>query len=227
MARPGSTRWTVIRDAAEGNVAARAEFARLYEPVARVYLEARWRNSPYSREIDDAVQQVFLDCFRESGALSRADPDRPGGFRAFLYGIVRNVARRLEKKKRRTLEREVSGDFELDAVESRQETLSAVFDRAWVGLLLEEAARLQGERASAKGRNALRRIELLSLRFEEDLPIREIARRWHVEPAWLHHQYAQAREEFKRSLREIVRAHHGGSDADVDEECLRLLQLVL
>ena len=43
-------------------------------------------------ELEDVVQEVFVTCFKEDGPLSRADPERPGGFRAYLYGVVRNVA---------------------------------------------------------------------------------------------------------------------------------------
>ncbi|MBK8268830.1 MAG: hypothetical protein IPK83_11220 [Planctomycetes bacterium] len=35
-------------------------------------------------DLDDAVQDVFLECFRPDGALDRLDVHRPGGFRAFL-----------------------------------------------------------------------------------------------------------------------------------------------
>lgn len=46
MPSSDSTRWTLIRDAAEGVPAARDEFARRYESVIRAYLGARWRGSP-------------------------------------------------------------------------------------------------------------------------------------------------------------------------------------
>jgi hypothetical protein len=39
----------------------------------------------------------------------------------------------------------------------------------------------------------VRRVELLTLRFHEAMPIREIARLWGVDAASLHHEYAQAR----------------------------------
>ena len=105
-----------------------------------------------------------------------------------------------------------------------EETLSHAFDRAWASMLLQEAARLQAERARAKGEDAVRRVDLLSLRFEDGLPIREIALRWGVEPDWLHHQYARARDEFKRALKEIVGEHQGVEGPALEEECLRLLQ---
>ena len=46
---------------------------------------------------------MFLTCFREGGALDRVDPARAGGFRAFLYGIARNVLS--DHRARRTAER--------------------------------------------------------------------------------------------------------------------------
>lgn len=220
MSAPGSTRWTLIRDAAGGDSSARSEFARLYEPAVRAYLQARWNRPASSSDVDDAAQEVFVDCFRDGGVLLRADPDRPGGFRAYLYGVVRNVARRFEKDRRQT-----PGNADLDAIEADEETLSRVFDRSWATLILKETARHQRATAREKGEDAVRRVDLLALRFEEDLPIREIAKLWEVEPDWLHHQYAQAREEFKRALREVVRAHHGDRDgAPVEEECRRLLE---
>ena len=88
-----STRWTVIRRAAEGVPQARSEFASRYGPVIRAYLGARWRGTTFFHDVDDAAQQVFLDCFKENGALGRVDPERGTGFRPFLYGVVRNVAR--------------------------------------------------------------------------------------------------------------------------------------
>jgi RNA polymerase sigma-70 factor (ECF subfamily) len=218
-----STRWTVIRDAAEGGARARSVFAHTYQPVVRAYLAARWNFSRDAPQIDDAIQEVFVDCFREDGPLTRFDPNRPGGFRAFLYGVVKNVARRFEESRMQNRELAAGSRIDLDAMEGREDSLSRIFDRSWASFLLDEAAKLQAEQAREKGKDAQRRVELLYLRFEDDLPIREIARRWEVDPDWLHHQYAQARREFKRALREIVWAHHGGEEGDIEAECARLL----
>jgi RNA polymerase sigma-70 factor (ECF subfamily) len=91
-----STCWTLLRDAAAGGESPRAEFVSRYAPVVRSYLGARWRNSNLIQELDDTLQDVFVECFREGGLLERAEPDRPGGFRAYLYGAVRKVALRVE-----------------------------------------------------------------------------------------------------------------------------------
>ena len=52
-------------------------------PMVRAYLGARWRSSPMLQELDDAVQDVFVECLRHGGVLERARPGQPGGFRAY------------------------------------------------------------------------------------------------------------------------------------------------
>ena len=198
MNHPDSTRWTIIRGAAEGNVLDRAEFARRYAAVIRSYLGARWRGGPLFAEIDDAAQEVFVECFRADGPLSRADPEAAGGFHAYLYGIVRNVARGIEKRYRANRELSGGSKFDFDRVEGNDAPLSAVFDRAWGA-------------------------SLLRLRFGQDLPIREISKRWDAEPARVHKEYRKARQEFLAALREVVGEHHGGTPAETEAECVRLL----
>jgi RNA polymerase sigma factor (sigma-70 family) len=219
----GSTRWTVIRDAALGDPAAREEFARRYESVIRAYVEARWRGHFPSLDVDDAVQDVFVDCLRPDGALVRADADAPGGFRAFLYGVTRNVARRAEKARRDERGREGGEAPDPDELEGREPSASARFERAWAESLMVQAAALQEERAAAQGPEAMRRVELLRLRFQDGLPIREIALRWDAPAPLVHREYATAREEFRAALADIVRMHEGGSDAEIHAACGRLL----
>ena len=212
-----TTCWTVIRGAAQGRPKDREEFARRYEPVVRAYLGARWRESGLKGEIDDAAQEVFLDCFKDGGALERADEGRPGGFRAFLYGVVRNVAARAERERGR-------GGLPLDAdLPSRDRTLSDAFDRAWAETLMRQAARLMDARALAAGAEAQRRVELLRLRFGEEMPIRDVARHWNADAAKVHHEYATAREEFRAALCDVVAEHQGGPRADIEREAERLI----
>ena len=89
-----------------------------------------------------------------------------------------------------------------------------MFDRAWAQANMAEAARLQQERAAERGPEAVRRVELLQLRFEENLPNRAIAERWGVDSAAVHHVYALARKEFRAAILEVVAFHHpGGPEA--------------
>lgn len=165
-------------------------------------------------EIDDAAQEVFIDCFK--GALERADPARP--FRAFLYGVVRNIARRAEHARvRRGLP--LHSSFDRPAAEG---SLSDVFDRAWAKALVKHAVHLQRERAKGNER-AETRVEILRLRFEENLPIRAIAERWGGDPAHIHREYATARKEFQKALRDVVAEHQPDDPGTVDRECRRLI----
>ena len=66
-------------------------------------------------------------------------------------------------------------------------------------------------------------MDLLALRFREGLPIREIAVRWDVDAARLHHEYARARREFHEALVDVVGFHQPGSPAQIEAECERLL----
>jgi RNA polymerase sigma-70 factor (ECF subfamily) len=223
MSEPQSTCWTLLRAAAGGAAREREDFARRYAPVLRAYLAARWRGSPLLHELDDAVQDVFVECLRPGGALDRLDPAREGGFRAFLFGVARNVARRRESRRPRE---QPASSTPLDAVPDDHSSLSHVFDRAWARSVLREAARLQEGRARADGEAALRRVELLRLRFHEGLPIREIARRWGADAAALHREYARAREEFRAALLDVVAFHHGGDRASAVGECRELLALL-
>jgi RNA polymerase sigma-70 factor (ECF subfamily) len=224
MAHHDSTCWTVIEAAAAGSAGDREEFARRYGPVVRAYLAARWCASPCLRELDDAVQEVFVECFKQGGVLASADRDRPGGFRPFLYGAVRHVALRIETARAR--DRQPPSDAALDQIADSDTPLSRVFDRAWAKGLLRRAAERQAELARQAGEAAVKRVELLRLRFHEGLPIREIARRWGVEPAALHHDYARARQEFKAALHEVVALHHPGTAQEVERQCAELVTLL-
>jgi len=222
MADSQSTCWTVISGAAAGRAADRAEFARLYEPVLRAFFGARWRGSPLSVDVEDAVQEVFVDCFRANGALARVEQGRGGSFRAFLRGVARNVGMRIETERRRRA-REEGAD--LDALTSDDETASQAFEREWARSVMREAAERQV--AAAVTPEARRRVELVRLRFHEGLPIREIAARWQEDAARLHHEYARSREEFRKALVEVVAFHHPSiTPADAEKEATDLLALL-
>ena len=110
-----------------------------------------------------------------------------------------------------------------DRLPAEDERPSRAFDRAWATALLQEAGDRQAEIASERGAEATRRVELLRLRFEEGLPIREIATLWGVDTDRLHYEYAKARREFRAALLEVVAAHQGGTREEVELECSRLL----
>jgi RNA polymerase sigma-70 factor (ECF subfamily) len=67
---------------------------------------------------------------------------------------------------------------------------------------------------------------LLRLRFQEGLPIREVARLWQEDPATLHREYARARQEFKAALLDVMTSYHADSPATAERECADLLTLL-
>lgn len=218
------TCWTMIHRAAEGDTGERDAFARRYGDVIRAYLAARWCHSPLHPQIDDAVQDVFVECYREDGALVRVSPDRPGGFRAYLYGVVRNIALRIESSRSRR--REVQPDTTLEEKADSDGHLSQIFDRSWAKAIMRDAAVRMAELAADAGKKAQRRVELLRLRFQEGLPIREIAERWNVDAVHLHRQYARARVDFRVALVEVLGFYESGSKPDIESEAARLLALL-
>src|SRR5262249_25540747 len=161
---------------------------------------------------------VFVECFRRGGALEAAGAGRVPHFRAFLYGVIRNVACRFEARPARP-----AGPLP-DEIEADEESQSRLFDRTWAEAIMEEAARLQRERPAGRGAEGVGRVELLYRRFEVGLPIRAIAERWGVDPASLHRAYAVARQEFRAALLEVVAFHQPGSPAEQEHEAASLLR---
>jgi len=221
----GATRWSIVQRAAAGDAGARSVFARTYQPVIRAYLGARWRQTNYLAHLDDAAQDAFVDCFRDGGALQRVDPSRPVKFRTFLYGVVRNVALRYEERTNKGREKQAD-TLIAAALPAREEALSRVFDRAWAQAVMRRAAERQERAAEGRGPEMQERVELLRLRFAENLPIRDIATRWETDPARLHRQYRKARQEFQVALRVEVGEYYNGTAADVERECAELLGLL-
>lgn len=220
-----TTCWDLIRAAASGDVAERERFVIWYQSPIRAYLIARWRGSRYMDFLDDAVQEVFAECFRSEGPLQRIDPEQ-GGFRAYLYGLVRNVARQCERKFFNTRELTVEGDMMLAELAQDEAVLSGIFDRAWAQAVMKQAADVQRQHAQVAGVDALKRIELLQLRFYEGMPIRDIAARWGMDPAKVHREYAKARSEFRSALFEVIAAQQPGSAKELQQRAMELISLL-
>src|SRR5262245_51559766 len=170
---PGrETSWTLIDSARGGDPRAREEFARSYAPVVRAYFAARWSSGRLQADIDDGVQEVFVDCLREGGALARSDSARP--FRPFLYGVARTVALRFEQRRGKLPPTEIAAEEPA----ARDTRLSVIFDRAFAVQVMREATEVQRAGARAQGGAKQRRVELLELHFQQGRSIAEIAKLW-------------------------------------------------
>jgi RNA polymerase sigma factor (sigma-70 family) len=213
----------MVTAAADGDAHARVQFADIYLDVVRCYLAARWKDRPALRDLDDAVQDVFLECFRAGGALARLSRQGSGAFRTFLYAVVRNVALRHEERGRngRQIPFGDAGEVPEPAVDT---TPSVAFDRAWAHAVLARARDRQ--RRGARRDDARKRVELLDLRFGDGLGIKDIAQRWEMPAERVHSLYRKAREEFKLALYDELAFHGHTEPAAVQKESLRLLSLL-
>ena len=209
----------MIAAACDGDEGARGRFAREYAPVLLAYFGARWRAGTLRGEVDDAVQEVLMDCLRDGGALARADRER--SFRPFLSGVARTVALRFEERCG------LGAALELvdESIEARETRISVAFDRAYAVQLMREATDLQSTKARRDGGAKLRRFELLELRFQHGRTIAQIAEQWSEDPARVHHPYADAREDFRSALVEIIRGR-GCAGGDLERECDWMLQVL-
>ena len=215
------TSWSMILGAAAGRPVERDLFSRRYGAVIRAYLAARWRVSTDSPVVADATSDVFLDCFQEGGALSRVDPAFAGGFRAFLYGVVRNVALMAERSHARR--RDTASGHAVENLADSEASLSRVFDRAWAEAVVQDARDKMGSRASRSPTAALR-FRALAMRFEQGLPPREIAAALEEPVERIYEALREARTEFKAMLMEVMAGYHpAASEAELERHCIELL----
>lgn len=219
-----STHWTDLSAAARGDRPSRERFVQKYQGLVRSYLTARWGGSTRRDWVEDAVQEVFLECLKPAGVLESAQGRALEGFRRYLYGAVRHVALRFERRNGRD-HAIVGRDFSEEAADEAR--LSRLFDREWaVGLMREAAFRMAEKAAGAEDERAQRRVELLRLRFARDLPIREIARLWNVEAEAVHREYARARRDFRAALMEVAAEYQPGEPKEVEAVCQEMLSLL-
>ena len=227
MATPiNETSWTIIERAAGGDTEARERFAEIYTPALKAYFCKRWEGSPTIAAVEDAVQEVFLDCFKPNGFLDRADKERAGGFRSFFYGVARTTALRCEQAHYQDMERSPATGFDPDRLQADDDSLTAIFDRAWAQSIVREAVLVHREQARAfDGREKLR-VEILRLRFEVGKPIREIAANLDLTPELAHQEYRMARKGFLLVLEDVVAAHSVGDSTAITERCREVLRLL-
>ncbi|MCB9880668.1 MAG: sigma-70 family RNA polymerase sigma factor [Planctomycetes bacterium] len=216
------TSWTLVRAAAAGVASARARLADHLFPILRTYFQARWRDPRHAYDIEDAVQTSFVELFDRDGALPRARPEL-GRFRAFVRGVARNVALRIEERRQRDQQRVVGAVTALAADEA---SLSQVFDRSWAQRIMDLAAQRMRSKATHQGAELERQVAILDLRIGEGLAIRDIAARWNEDRDACHRLYRRARLEFERCLREVVLEYSGCDEADVEDECRTLAELL-
>jgi RNA polymerase sigma-70 factor (ECF subfamily) len=216
----------MILGAAARQPADQERFVMRYTPLIKAYLAARWKLPVQHEDVSDASQEVLLQCFREHGALETVDPGAGSGFRAFLYGVTRNVAAMTERKWSRLKETQAShsGVFELANDEA---SLSHVFDRGWAEVVVREARSLLHRRSLMRGGSSALRARGHELRYQEGLPPRDIAPRLGLDVKKIYRLLEDAQIDFQEALLEVMASEApNASRAELERKCVDLLLLL-
>jgi RNA polymerase sigma factor (sigma-70 family) len=216
----------MIVAAGAGEPMARDRFAATYGSVIRAYLCARWHLPANHEAVDDGTQEVFVQCFKPEGALQGVDPDGPARFRSYLFGIVRNVADRIERKNGVRRVAQETSSAGLDALARDDATLSRVFDRAWVGTITRTAWLRMAEHLD-RGKEGRDRLRILDLRFRDGMAASAIAEQLGRDPTYVYQQLRNAKRDFRAALLEVVASHYpGASKQELESRCLALVALL-
>ena len=159
MARFQTTRWSVVLEAREGTIAARAaleQLCRTYRAPILAYIRGRgWR----AEEVED-LGQSFLAIFIETALHEQADPIR-GTFRSFLLTALKHF---LSDEHERANTQKRGGHLQLQSLDdadgtdaeayriSDGDTPERAFERAWAHAALRAAMRRLQDETTAAGK---------------------------------------------------------------------------
>lgn len=208
---PADADWQLARAAATGDEEARTQFWNRHVRAVHLWLWFRWRHSSLRGFVDDATQEVFLECFRPGGALAHLEVDKAAhGVVAFLRGVVRNVAHRLERTQQRQLAHRRQLREAMPMQPANGDDAAERIDTAWQhGQVAAALSRLDREEAGASP-HSLRAF--LKAHFEDGLPVHTIAAAWQMKPEHVHELRRRACRRFRDCLLRVMREdRHGAS----------------
>jgi len=231
-----STRWTVVRQAADSQTSSQhaldalSELCQIYwRPV---YLFLR-RQGIAQHDAQDITQSFFADLI-ENRTYARADPMK-GRFRAFLLGTLKHFLAHARDRDRAQKRGGGSAPVQLDeAAISEAETHAArcgkwsadgMFDREWAASLLRQAIERLAQEYAIAGKSGL--FEALKVHLTAGAaaaaPYEEMAKRLGRATTTLRSDVARLRARYRAILREEVRGTLI-DPGDVDEELRHLRQ---
>ena len=145
-----STRWTVVRQAADSQTASQhalsalAELCQIYWRPVYVFLR---RQGVAQHDAQDLTQAFFADLIEDRG-YTRADPTK-GRFRSFLLGTLKHFvahARDHDRAQKRgggnmpvQLDEASVSEAEMYASRSNSQSVNVVFEREWAASLARQA----------------------------------------------------------------------------------------
>jgi len=230
----GSTRWTLVRQAADSQTSsehalvALSELCQIYwRPV---YLFLRRQGIP-QHDAQDLTQSFFADLI-ENRAYARAD-ELKGRFRSFLLGTLKHFlahARDRDRAQKRGggvqqvhLDEAALLEAETYAAPNQNWSPDGVFEREWAASLLRPALDRLAQEYTVAGKDAL--FEALKVYLtggpSAAVPYEEMAKRLGRAATTLRSDVARLRARYRAILREEV-----GSTVvdpgDIDEELRHL-----
>jgi RNA polymerase sigma factor (sigma-70 family) len=230
-----STRWTVVRQAADSQtssehaLSALSELCQIYwRPV---YLFLR-RQGILQHDAEDLTQGFFADMI-ENRAYARAN-EMKGRFRSFLLGTLKHFlahARDRDRAQKRgggampvQLDEAVISEAEAHVAHCQKWSADGVFEREWAAALLHQALdRLAQEYAVASKSALFEALQAHLTGATATVPYEEIAKRLGRPTTTLRSDVARLRARYRAILREEVRGTVI-DPRDVDEELRHLRQ---
>ena len=234
-----STRWTVVRQAADSQTASQhalsalTELCQIYWRPVYVFLR---RQGIAQHDAQDLTQGFFADLI-ETRVYSRADPAK-GRFRSFLLGTLKHFiahARDHDRAQKRgggnlPVQLDETAVSEAEAYASRSNHWSAdgVFEREWAASVARQALDRLGQEYELGGKGAL--FEALKSRLTAGeaaaIPYEELAKRHGRTAAHLRVDVTRLRARYRAILREEV-SGTVVDPRDVDEELRYLRQAMI
>ena len=231
-----STRWTVVRQAADSQTASQHALSALSELCQiywrPVYVFLRRQGIP-EHDAQDFTQGFFAELI-DSRAYTRADPMK-GKFRSFLLGTLKHFVAHVRDYDR--AQKRGSGNMPVqldDAALSEAETYASrckdwsadgIFDREWAASVARQALDRLAQEYELGGKAAL--FEALKTRLTTGeaaaIPYEELANRLGRTAAHLRVEVTRLRARYGAILRDEVKGTVIHS-SDVDEELRYLRQ---
>ena len=234
-----STRWTVVRQAADSQTASQhalsvlSELCQIYWRPVYVFLR---RQGVAQHDAQDLTQGFFADLI-ESRAYARADPMK-GRFRSFLLGTLKHFlahARDHERAQKRgggavpvQLDAAAISEAETYAARCNNWSADEVFEREWAASLARQTLDRLAQEYDLGGKGSL--FEALKSRLiageAAAIPYDELANRLGRTAAHLRVDVARLRARYRAILREEV-SGTVVDPRDVDEELRYLRQAMV
>ncbi len=233
-----STRWTIVRDAADSRasesdaLAALSQLCQIYWRPVYLFVRSQGSNQ---HDAQDLTQGFFAHLI-DSRAYARADQTK-GRFRSFLLGALKHFladARDRARAQKRgggvvlaELDDAAISEAEAQALRNHHTTPERVYEREWAAALLQRTLDRLAEESALAGKAALFDALKSHLGASAANSVRydQLALRTGRPATTLRSDVARLRMRYRAMLREEVR-NTVAADIDVDGELRHLCHLI-